>query len=39
VGKAGGRVRLLLDIEKVITATDVINMKKATVGENDETGT
>lgn len=39
VGKAGGRVRLLLDIEKVITATDVINMKKATGGENDETGT
>ena len=36
VGKAGGRVRLLLDIEKVITATDVINMKKATVGENQQ---
>ena len=29
VGKAGGRVRLLLDIEKVITASDYINMKKA----------
>jgi len=29
VGKTGGRVRLLLDIEKVITATDVINMNKA----------
>ena len=36
VGKAGGRVRLLLDIEKVITATDVINMKKATDGENQQ---
>jgi len=36
VGKAGGRVRLLLDIEKVITATDVINMKKATGGENQQ---
>jgi purine-binding chemotaxis protein CheW len=34
VGKAGGRVRLLLDIEKVITASDVINMKKAAAGEN-----
>jgi purine-binding chemotaxis protein CheW len=29
VGKTGGRIRLLLDIEKVITATDIINMKKA----------
>jgi purine-binding chemotaxis protein CheW len=29
VGKTGGRVRLLLDIEKVITATDIIHMKKA----------
>ena len=29
VGKAGGRVRLLLDIEKVITAADIIHMKKA----------
>lgn len=29
IGKAGGRVRLLLDIEKIITTTDVINMKKA----------
>jgi purine-binding chemotaxis protein CheW len=34
VGKAGGRVRLLLDIEKVINATDIINMKKATGEEN-----
>jgi purine-binding chemotaxis protein CheW len=34
VGKAGGRVRLLLDIEKIITASDVINMKKAAAGEN-----
>lgn len=29
IGKTGGRVRLLLDIEKVITASDVISMKKA----------
>ena len=29
VGKTGGRVRLLLDIEKVITSADIINMKKA----------
>lgn len=29
VGKTGGRVRLLLDIEKVITASDIIDMKKA----------
>ncbi len=34
VGKTGGRVRLLLDIEKVITATDVINLKKAAGGEH-----
>ena len=34
VGKAGGRVRLLLDIEKIITASDVIKMKKAASGEN-----
>ena len=29
VGKTGGKVRLLLDIEKVITASDIIHMKKA----------
>jgi purine-binding chemotaxis protein CheW len=29
VGKTGGRVRLLLDIEKVITASDIIHLKKA----------
>ena len=34
VGKTGGRIRLLLDIEKVITATDIINMKKAASEEN-----
>ncbi len=34
VGKTGGRVRLLLDIEKVINTTDIINMKKATGTEN-----
>ena len=38
VGKTGGRVRLLLDIEKVITASDIINMKKAAGGESKETG-
>jgi len=34
VGKTGGRVRLLLDIEKVINAADIINMKKAAATEN-----
>jgi purine-binding chemotaxis protein CheW len=29
VGKTGGRVRLLLDIEKVITVSDIINLKTA----------
>lgn len=29
VGKTGGRVRLLLDIEKIITASDIIHLKKA----------
>lgn len=29
VGKTGGRVRLLLDIEKIINAADIINMKQA----------
>lgn len=33
VGKTGGRVRLLLDIEKIINATDIINMKQAAGGE------
>ncbi len=28
VGKTGGKVRLLLDIEKVITTSDIIHMKK-----------
>ena len=37
VGKTGGRIRLLLDIEKVLTSADIINMKKATGGENKET--
>ena len=37
VGKTGGRIRLLLDIEKVITSSDIINLKKATGGENEET--
>jgi purine-binding chemotaxis protein CheW len=38
VGKIGGRVRLLLDIEKVITASDIIHLKKAASGENKEIG-
>ena len=38
IGKTGGRIRLLLDIDKVITTKDVINMKKAADGENKETG-
>ncbi|PKN53033.1 MAG: chemotaxis protein CheW [Deltaproteobacteria bacterium HGW-Deltaproteobacteria-13] len=38
VGKTGGRVRLLLDIEKVINASDIINLKKATGLENKESG-
>jgi purine-binding chemotaxis protein CheW len=37
VGMTGGRVRLLLDIEKVITASDIIHLKKAAGGENEET--
>jgi purine-binding chemotaxis protein CheW len=32
MGKTGGRICLLLDIEKVITASDIINMKKAAEG-------
>jgi purine-binding chemotaxis protein CheW len=36
VGKTGGRIRLLLDIEKVITAASIINMKKAAGLENNE---
>jgi purine-binding chemotaxis protein CheW len=36
VGKIGGRVRLLLDIEKVINASDIINMKKAAGGESKD---
>jgi len=37
VGKTGGRVRLLLDIEKVINATDIINMKQVAGGESKDT--
>ena len=41
VGKTGGKVRLLLDIEKVITASDIIHLKKAaeTSGPEPETET
>lgn len=35
VGKSGGKVRLLLDIEKVITAKDIIQMKKAAAGSKE----
>ena len=34
VGKGGGRIRMLLDIEKVITSSDVINLKNAAGMEN-----
>jgi len=34
IGKTGGRVRLLLDIEKIINAADVINMKKTALEES-----
>ena len=34
VGKTGGRIRLLLDIEKVITASDIVNLKKASGSDN-----
>ena len=37
IGKTGGRIRLLLDIEKVITAYDVIHLKKATDVVSEET--
>ena len=30
VGKTGGKIRLLLDIEKIITASDIIDMNKKT---------
>lgn len=36
VGKSGGRISLLLDIEKVITSSDIIKMKKAAGAENKE---
>jgi purine-binding chemotaxis protein CheW len=36
VGKAGGRIRLLLDIDKVLTASDIINLRKAGGGEKKE---
>ena len=41
VGKTGGRVRLLLDIEKIITASDIIHLKKAaeTSGQNPKAET
>ena len=41
LGKTGGRVRLLLDIEKIITASDIIHLKKAaeTSGQKPKTET
>jgi len=33
VGTTGGKIRMLLDIDKVINASDVINLKKAVGGE------
>ncbi|MBN1363595.1 MAG: purine-binding chemotaxis protein CheW [Syntrophaceae bacterium] len=36
VGKSGGRICLLLDIEKVLTSADIINMKKAAGDEDKE---
>jgi purine-binding chemotaxis protein CheW len=36
VGKTGGRVRLLLDIDKVITAKDIIQIKKAADQEEEK---
>ena len=38
IGKTSGHIRLLLDIEKVITASDIIHLKKAAGEENEETG-
>ena len=38
IGKTGGKIRMLLDIDKVINASEIINLKKATDGENKETG-
>ncbi len=37
VGKTGGRIYLLLDIEKVISSSDIINLKKIAGGEDKET--
>lgn len=36
VGKTGGRVRLLLDIDKVITAKDIIQIKRAADQKEEE---
>ena len=36
VGKTGGRVRLLLDIEKVLMSVDIVNTNKAAGSENRE---
>jgi purine-binding chemotaxis protein CheW len=39
LGKTGGKVCLLLDIEKVITATDIINMKNVVADESKDADT
>jgi purine-binding chemotaxis protein CheW len=37
VAKTGGRVRLLLDIEKVLTAKDIIRLKNTAAGDQSNT--
>jgi len=37
IGKTGGKIRMLLDIDKVINASDIINLKKATDVVSEET--
>jgi purine-binding chemotaxis protein CheW len=39
IGKTGGRVRLLLDIEKILSSADIINLKKAVGNDNKDTTT
>lgn len=36
IGKTGGRVRLLLDIEKILSSADIINLKKAAGADNKD---
>ncbi|HON60134.1 MAG TPA: chemotaxis protein CheW [Smithella sp.] len=39
IGKTGGRVRLLLDIEKILSSADIINLKKAAGADNKDAAT